>query len=301
MTNIGLPRGAWRGMTLALMLMIVAGRAAAGSPLDTNSIQSALGLSGKMMPGGVYRVSLPRSDLHVCVDGIPLQTAFALGGYAVYEPTAAGALVMGDLPLLQSEVTAVQASLLRSGFDITALHNHLLRDTPHIMYMHYMKTGDPVAISRELRDALKSTGMPFAPHAARPPTVFSYASQIDTALNVKGNAHDGIYSVSIARPEKIMEAGNVLPAAMGVATSVNFQTAGTGRIATTGDFVLTADQVQPVARALRAHGIEVTALHQHLIGADPMLYFMHFWAAGKPEAVLPALRAAFDVLQTTGP
>lgn len=264
--------------------------------LDTNGIQSAIGFSGKTLPGGVFRVSIPRGDLHVSINGVPLKTALALGGYAVYEATPEGALVMGDLPLLQAEVPAVQRELLGAGFDITALHNHLLNDTPHVMYMHYMKTGDAVAISRQLHQALMHTGVSFVQSAAAA-TPFPDPARIDAALGLKGMAHDGIYSVSLPRPEKIVEHGTLLPAGMGVATSINFQTAGRDAIASTGDFVLTADEVQPVARALASHGIEVTALHQHLVGADPMLYFMHFWAAGPPAAVLPGLRAAVDVLR----
>lgn len=282
---------------MGAVLFFLTAAAPASPALDTSAIQNAIGLTGKMMPGGIFRVSIPRDDLHVTVDRIRLKTALALGGYAVYEPLQQGALVMGDLPLLQSEVDSVQRDLLQSGFAITALHNHLLNETPHVMYMHYMKSGDPVAISRQLRDALKKTGMSFVHRAAAPAAAFPFATQIDAALNLTGSAHDGIYSVSLPRPEKITDDGTPLPPAMGVATSINFQTAGTNAIATTGDFVLTADQVQPVMRALQSHGIEVTALHQHLVGADPTLYFMHFWAAGSQASVLPGLRAALDLLR----
>lgn len=265
--------------------------------LDPGRIDAAIGFHGKMMPGEVYRVSMPRSDLQVTVDGIALKTALALGGYAVYEAAPKGTLVMGDLPLLEPEVAPVQKRLSASGFEITALHNHLLRDAPHVMYMHFMKIGDAVQISQQLHEALQTTAVSFPSGAAKPatPEQFAYGAQIDSALNLKGTAHDGIYSVSAPRKGRVIVHGVTLPPTMGVATAVNFQDDGNGKIATTGDFVLTAGQVDPVRAALVSHGIEVTALHQHLVGAEPTLYFMHFWAAGTPAEILPALRAAIDI------
>lgn len=269
----------------------------AATPLDTSGIESAVGFSGKMMPGDVYRVSIPRRDLHVTVDNVPLKTALALGGYAVYEPAQNGALVMGDIPLLESEVGPVQDRFTSAGFEITALHNHLLHDQPHIMYMHFMKIGDAAEMSRQLHNVLQATAISFAPHAASPSSKFEYASQIDSMLKVKGMSHDDIYSINIPRPEKDSVHGIVLPPAMGVATAINFQTADGGKLASTGDFVLTADQVDAVRAALVSHGIEVTALHQHLVGGDPTLYFMHFWAAASPDRVLTGLRAAVNVIR----
>ncbi len=279
------------------MLMPLHVRAAA--PLDTSAIDAAIGFSGKMMPGEVYRVSIPRSDLHVSVDGVALKTALALGGYAVYESAPNGAIVMGDIPLLQSEVGPVQKQLTASDFEITALHNHLLREQPHVMYLHFMKIGDAAQISRQLHDALRLTAVPFSRPPAGPAAAaqFPYAAQIDGALSLKGNAHDGIYSVAVPRKDTITVHGVTLAPAMGVATAINFQEAGSGRIATTGDFVLTAAQVDSVRSALVSHGIEVTALHQHLVDGDPTLYFMHFWAAGPPANVLPGLRAAVEVVR----
>ena len=191
----------------------------------------------------------------------------------------------------------MQERFTSAGFAITALHNHLLRDQPHIMYMHFMKIGDAVEMSRQLHDALQATAISFEHHAASPPSSFAYATQIDSILKVKGMAHDDIYSVSIPRPEKDSVHGIVLPPAMGVATGINFQTADGGKLATTGDFVLTADQVDAVRAALVSHGIEVTALHQHLVGGDPTLYFMHFWAADSPDKVLSGLQATINIIR----
>ncbi|HEY9181083.1 MAG TPA: DUF1259 domain-containing protein [Candidatus Baltobacteraceae bacterium] len=286
-----------RAAALLAVIGLLPVRLFAAAPLDMKAIETAAGFSGKTMPGGVYRVSIPRSDLHVSVDKVPLKTALALGGYAVYESTPNGTLVMGDIPLLESEVGPVEERLTTAGFDITALHNHLLRERPHIMYMHFMKIGDAVEMSRQLHSALVATGISFSHPPASPSTTFEYAAQIDGALKIKGTAHDGIYSASIARPEKDSVHGIVLQPAMGVATGINFQTADEGKLATTGDFVLTADQVNSVRSALVSHGIEVTALHQHLVGGDPTLYFMHFWAAASPQSILAGLRAALDIIR----
>jgi Domain of Unknown Function (DUF1259) len=285
-----------------MLHLILATLLAAATPLDTHAIDSAFGLTGAMQPGGVYRVSIPRKDLQVFVDGVLVKTALALGGYAVYEPAPSGALVMGDLPLLPAEIDTVQKQLSSEGFEITALHNHLLREQPHVMYMHFMKIGDAAEISRQLRAAIMTTGFRNA-HAVGPTLTLQAefpnadAATVDSGLALKGKAHDGIYSVSVARPETITVHGVTLPPAMGVATSLNFEATRNGNIAATGDFVLSADQVDPVRAALVSHGIEVTALHQHLVGADPTLYFMHFWAAGAPSAVLPGLRAAIDIVR----
>mgnify|MGYP001191868566 CR=1 FL=1 len=271
--------------------------AGAAATLDTSGIDAALGYAGKMMPGDVYRVGLPRNDLHVTVDGVQISTPLALGGYAVYRNEPNGTLLMGDIPLLQSEVGPVQNRLTSAGFQITALHNHLLRDQPHIMYMHYMKVGDAVTMSGELHAALQATTMRPSKRPAVAPKPFPYGAAIDGALELKGLSHDGIYSVGLARPENVSVDGMLLPPAMGVGTSINFQAVDPDRIATTGDFVLIADQVEPVERALRAHGIEMTALHQHLVGGDPMLYFMHFWGLDSPDRILPGLRAAIDIVR----
>lgn len=165
-----------------------------------------------------------------------------------------------------------------------------------MMYMHFMKIGDAVQMSRQLHDALEATAISFSHQPAAPPETFQYAAQIDGALQVKGTSHDDIYSASVARPEKTSVRGVVLPPAMGVATVINFQTTGTGKLATMGDFVLTADQVNPVRAALVEHHIEVTALHQHLVGGDPTMYFMHFWTAASAQSVLSGLRAALDIV-----
>ncbi len=281
-------------MTLAFTM---AGLAAQSSDtLDSAAIAKAIGRTGTMMVGDVYRVSLPRSDLHVVLDGIAIEPGLALGGYAVFKKEFQGTLLLGDLPLLTSEVAAVQKSLESSGFRITALHNHLLNESPHIMYMHYMKVGDAATIAGELRKALAFSKMPLGP--LTPPAESSFASEstIESILGAKGKVNGGILSVTIPRAETIMLGDMEIPPSMGVANTMNFQEAGAGRVATTGDFVLIAEEVPNVEQALKANGVVATALHQHMLGDTPTLYYMHFWAVGPPGTIARGLKEALSYI-----
>jgi hypothetical protein len=286
-------------LLLASMLLSLSATAPtlADQPLDTAAISSALGRSGKLMPGDVYRVGLPRTDLHVTIDGLTLRPGFALGGYAVYKAEPQGTLVLGDLPVLPSEVDTVQSSLESSGFHITALHNHLLNETPHVMYMHYMRVGDAAALSADLARALALTKMPPAPPAsAAPPAATGFASEdvIEQILGHKGTVAGGVLSIGVPRAETISLAGMTLPPSMGVANAMNFEPADGGRVATTGDFVLIATEVPLVQESLKADGFLATALHQHMLGDSPTLYYMHFYAVGTPEAIAGGLKDALS-------
>jgi len=267
----------------------------AAQPLDTAAISAALGRTGNMMPGDVYRVGLPRTDLHVTIDGLVLKPGFALGGYAVYKAEPQGTLVLGDMVLLPSEVSAVQQSLESSGFAITALHNHLLNEVPHVVYMHYLRVGDAGPMSADLRKALAFTKIPAAAPApsaaaAAPATKFAGEDVIEQVLGRKGTVTGGVLSIGAPRAETVTLNGMTIPPSMGVATAMNFQPADAGGVATTGDFVLIASEVGPVEKALKAHGFLATALHQHMLGDVPTLYYMHFYAVGTPDAIASGLK-----------
>jgi len=204
--------------------------------------------------------------------------------------------VMGDLVLSESEIAAVMRVLQAGGVEQTALHNHLRGETPHVMYMHIMAHGNPVTIARTIRTALAETGTPPAPGSA---TSTAAAIDLDTAgvaraLGRSGKINGGVYQVSVPRAEVIREGAIVIPPSMGVATAINIQSTGGGRVVATGDFVLKPAEVNPVIRVLRSHGIEVTALHSHMIDESPRLFFMHFWGDGEALAVAGGLRAALD-------
>jgi hypothetical protein len=262
---------------------------------DGDAIARALGKKGQMMPGGVYRVGLPRTDLRVTVRGVPVKAGFALGSYAAFKGMGGTTMVMGDLALLDSEVDAVMARLLQHGLTITGLHNHLNEMSPHVLYLHYTGQGDAARLAAALRVGIAASGTPLG--VAPPPSTAPLS--IDTAriaaiLGHAGKATGGVFSVSVARAETIREQGMELLPAMGVTTAFNFQPTGPGRAAITGDFALVAAEVNPVMRALRANGIAVHAIHNHALADDPRLFYMHFFAADDAIHLAHGLRAALD-------
>jgi hypothetical protein len=246
------------------------------------------------MPGGVYRIALPRTDIKATLDGVELKPGFALGGWLAFQKMGDGAMVMGDLVLTSEEVNPVMATLLASGIDVTALHNHLLRNTPFTMYMHIYGHGDAVNLASALHEALAMSKTPLvstAPPAA-PPQIDLDTAALDQILGAKGSNNGGVYGFGIRRAEPINDAGMTVPAAMGSAIAINFQPTGNGKAAITGDFVLVGSEVEPVIKALRENGIEVTAIHNHMIDEQPRLFFVHFWANDDAKRLAESLKAA---------
>jgi hypothetical protein len=277
-------------------------------------VARGLGKVGSEMPGGVYRVGLPRTDLKVTLDGVDIKPALALGSWLAFRQMGQDVMVMGDLVLTDDEVNPVMKRLADSGIEITALHNHLLRGTPNTMYMHVHGHGEAAKLASTLREALGQSKTPFGGETtAIPPEAAMQAvatgstggapemdtGAIDQALGRKGKANGAVYQVSVPRAETPKDGGMEVPEAMGSAIAINFQATGPGKVATTGDFVLTADEVNPVLRALRANGIEVTAIHNHMLGDEPRLFFMHFWTNDDVHKVAKGLRAALDHVKTS--
>jgi hypothetical protein len=263
--------------------------------LDTAKIDAALGRSGQKT-GDVYRVAFPRTDLHVRVDSLDIKPGLALGSWAAFSGDDAHAAVMGDLVLLENEVNPVIRKLRSAGFEITAIHNHLMNETPRVLYVHYMGHGDAAHIAESLRTALAESKTPLdkpAPPAppAEPP---SFVKTVEETLGAKGRWSGGVLAFGIPRAEPIVENGMTLTGAQGVAESINFQEAGPDKVATTGDFVLTADEVNPVTSDLAEHGIQVTALHSHLLTEQPRLFFMHFWGVGSASSIAQGNKAGLD-------
>ena len=258
-------------------------------------VGEALGKSGTAPPKGVYRVGLPRTDLKVTLDGVELKPGFALGGWLAFERMGDQGMVMGDLVLTENEVNPVMTKLAVGGIDVTALHNHLLRNQPFTMYMHVLGHGDPVKLAAALHAALAESKTPLsaAPAAAAaPPPIDLDTTAIDQILGAKGTNNGGVYQFSVPRAEPIKDNGMDVPPPMGSAIAINFQPTGGGKAAITGDFVLIANEVNPVLRALRDHGIEVTAIHNHMLDDQPHLYFMHFWANDDARKLAEGLKAA---------
>jgi hypothetical protein len=285
-----------RNLVLAACFAGMPGLAFAAGDDWQAQVGQALGKLGAAMPGGIYRVGLPRTDLEVTLDGVKLKAGFALGGWLAFEKMGDQGMVMGDLVLTMAEVGPVMKRLIEGGIEVTALHNHLLRTQPFTMYMHVMGHGDPVKMAAVFHDMLAENRMPYAALTigtppAPPPLDFDTAA-IDAALGAKGKNNGGVYSFGIPRAEPIKAGGMSVPPAMGSANAINFQPTGGGKAAITGDFVVTAKEVQPVMKALREHGIEVTALHNHMLDDEPRLFFMHFWANDDAKKLAEGLKAA---------
>jgi hypothetical protein len=293
----------------ALIVMVASGiLCLSATPPDANAqqksedwkpVEEALGKSGQVLAGDVYRVAMPRTDLKVKVQSVDVKAGFALGSYAAFKKMGKDAMVMGDLVLLDEEVQDVMAVLMTKGIAITAVHNHLNEVSPHVMYMHYSGHGDAVQLASAIHEALSKSGTPFGQASAMSAPASGGPEidqkQIEGALGRTGRVNNGILQVGVARAEKITENGMELLPAMGVSTAINFQPTGEGKAAITGDFVLIGREVNLVLRDLREHGIQVTALHNHALGDNPRLFYMHFWANDDAVKLARGLKVALDL------
>ncbi len=282
-----------RFVTPFIAAALLATPALAAEP-DWNQVGQALGKSGGVQAGGVYRVGFPRTDLKVSLDGVALRPGFALGGWVAFQPMGAETMVMGDLVLTQDEVNPVMRKLEEGGIEISALHNHLLRAEPMTLYMHVQGHGDPVKLASAIHAGLALSKTPFAP----PPGTSTPGNidmiGIDRIMGYFGQDSGGIYQFGIPRAQPITDQGMALPGPMGAAIAINFQPTGFDTAAITGDFVLLASEVNPVIKALQASGIEITALHSHMLDEQPRVFFMHFWANDDARKLATGLRAALD-------
>lgn len=279
-----------------LFLLIATSCSAAAQEIDWGEVDQTLGRK-PMITGDVHRYGFPRTDLKVTLDGVPIKPALALGGWLAFKPAHGEAMVMGDLVLLETEINPVLTRLIDGGLLITAVHNHLLRASPATFYMHVGGHGDPVKMAAVIHDALAQSGTPLTSAPAGPaPDMKLDTAQLDAAIGAKGQANGGVYQFAVPRGRPVNEGNVVLdpPGPLGAAQAINFQPLDDGRTAITGDFVLTGTEVNPVIKALRSSGIEITALHSHMLDDEPRLFFMHFWAVDRPDRLAAGLRAALD-------
>jgi len=286
-----------RLMQLTLGAALLLSAPARAADIDWKKVDAALGKS-PTISGEVHRYGLPRSDLHVTLDGISIKPALALGGWVAFAPMHSEAMVMGDLVLLEAEITPVMTKLLDGGLEITAIHNHILRASPATFYMHVAGHGDPEKMAASIRSALSSASKtPFDPPsttAGPAPAVDLDTAKIDEVMGAKGVANGGVYQFGIPRRDPPNEGGMPVSAALGGANAINFQPTGAGKAAITGDFLATGDEVNPLIRALRAGDIEVTAIHSHMLNEQPRLFFVHYWANDDAVKLARGVRAALD-------
>jgi hypothetical protein len=287
-------------MVVAVLALGVA--TASAQSINWDKVDAALGRKGAVT-GDVHRYGFPRTDLNVTLDGVTIKPALALGGWVAFKPAHGGAMIMGDLVLLESEINPVMMALIKNGLEITAVHNHLLRASPATFYMHVGGHGDPEKLATALLQALQSSKTPLQPPAAAvPPAIDLDTAQLDQIIGAKGTNNGGVYAFGVPRRDPVSEGDMQLAPAgpMGVATAINFQPTGGGKAAITGDFVLTGDEVNPVIKALRENGIEVTAIHSHMLDEQPRLIFMHFWGNDDAAKLARGLRDALDKTARAG-
>jgi len=270
----------------------------AASAGDWKQVEDAMGRPGQAQPGDVIRFGMPRKDLHVVLNSVEIKAGLALGSWAAFKRHGSEAMVMGDLVLTEDEVEPVMMKLQEGGIQESALHNHLLGESPHVMYMHIASHGNPVQMAMAIREALALTKTP-APDASPSPQTSAELSfdqkQIEQIIGHSGKVNGGILQIGVPRAETITDSGIMVPPSMGVATALNFQPTGGGKAAITGDFVLLGSEVNPVIKALRENGIGVTAIHSHMLMEEPRLFFMHFWANDDAVKLAKGLRAALDL------
>ena len=292
--------------TLAALALVVTSACGGSSPsgqdeeeatsLDWNAVGEAVDKEGVRMEGDVYRINMPRGDLSVTSRDVDIKPGLALGSYAAFKQTGEDeALVMGDLVLTEDEYGGVISRLQEGGIEQTAIHKHLLEESPAIWWTHIEGRGEPVEMADTIRAALDQTGTPLSDSSSGGSEEVDFdTEQLDEIIGHAGKTEGGIRKYSIGRAESITEDGTELPPGMGVATALNFQPTGNGQAAINGDFVMTEDEVNPVIRALRDNDIEVVTLHNHHLMEEPRLFYMHFWANDDAETLAEGLKAALD-------
>ena len=273
---------------------------ASAQAIDWQKVDDALGRKPAAVASDVHRYGFPRTDLNVTLDGVAIKPALALGGWVAFKPMHGDAMVMGDLVLLEPEINPVMSKLIENGIEITAVHNHLLGANPATFYLHVGGMGDPVKMATAIRTALAQSKTPLgAPAASTPPAIDLDTAQLEQNIGSKGQANGCVYQFGVPRSDPVTQNGTPLmpPGPLGMATGIGFQPTGGGKAAITGDFVLAADEVNPVIKALRANGIEVTALHSHMLDEQPRMFFMHFWANDDAIKLAKGVRSALDLMK----
>jgi hypothetical protein len=264
---------------------------------EWKSVADAFGFAGDVLPAGVIRFNMPRKDLHVTVGGIEVKPGLALGAWAAFRHVGKNdAMVMDDLVLTEDEVAPVMKTLVDGGVEVTAIHNHLIGESPRIVYIHMGGHGDPVKMARTVKQAVSLTKSPFPQGSGAKESEdlgFDVAA-VRKILGHPGNVSGGVLHFNVARPEKLTEEGMETPPSMGMGVSINFQPTGNGKTAIAGDFALLGKEVEPVLKVLLDNGVQATALHSHALNDVPRLFYMHVWANDDAQKLAHVLRTALD-------
>jgi hypothetical protein len=273
-------------------------------PGPYKEVLATLGRQGDFKDN-VLKVNIPRNDLTVTVAGVATPTPFGFGGWVALTKANGGMdVLMGDLVLLQEEVNPVMSLLLENGVEVTALHNHFFWDEPRMFYMHVHGHGTPDDLARRLKPALDLIGKSASHPPASPASSAAATPAIDTAkiaqiVGAQGEQSGAVYKITIGRDDlKLTEMGAPINARMGLNTWAAF--VGTNEhAAVAGDVAMLATEVQPVLKALRKGGIDVVAIHHHMTGTQPTIYFLHYWGTGPADTLAATFKAALNQLGTS--
>lgn len=263
---------------------------------DWDAVEKVFGKKGTVT-GDVFKVTFPRTDLNVNVGDVHVLPGLALTSWAAIMKMKSDGMnmknkcmMMGDLVLQDKEVSAAVAQLVASGLEVTAVHNHLVNETPAIKYIHYYGEGDAAQLAEKIKSVFAVTGTPLTPAQPQTPVTVDW-SKVLAIMGATGKQNGMLLQYGFPRNEKTTDHGMEMPAAMGMATAINFQMNG-DKVAATGDFVLLATEVNEVIKALTANSITVTAVHNHMLFDEPRLFMLHFWGTGNAEDIAKGLRAA---------
>lgn len=267
------------------------------TPLDVAAIEKALGMKGTEN-NGEYKVSIPQNDLDIQVDGFKIIPPMGLGSWAAFAPAKGGAMLMGDIVVTEDDLGPVQQEVIRQGLTITAIHNHFVRNRPNVMYMHIGGHGSGAELAAKVKAVLNKVsqvrgGNPAGATAEQVNNTLDTAL-LDSILGQRGSMNSGVYKYTIGRPDvKLTEHGAPVSTFMGFNTWAAWQ--GTPeRAAVAGDFTMLANEVAPVIKALIENGIEVVAVHNHMVHEQPRIFFLHYWGTGPAESLAQGLKAALD-------
>jgi Domain of Unknown Function (DUF1259) len=265
--------------------------------VEWKSVADVFGFPGDVLPAGVIRFNMPRKDLHVSIGSTEIKPALALGAWAAFRMVGKNdAMVMGDLVLIEEEVAPVMKTLQDGGVEVTALHNHLIGESPRILYIHMGGHGDPAKMAQTIKQAvaLTKTPLPEGGGAKESEDIGFDVAAVEKILGQPGNVSGGVLHVNVARAEKLTEEGMDTPPSMGMGISINFQPTGNGKAAIAGDFALTGKEVGPVMKVLQDNGVQAVGLHSHALDDVPRLFYMHFWANDDALKLATTLRSAID-------
>ncbi|MDP4115249.1 MAG: DUF1259 domain-containing protein [Bacteroidota bacterium] len=257
-----------------------------------NEVEKIIGKNGNVQ-GNVLKITFPRTDLNVKVKDVKIEPALALTPWLAFYKMGDETMIMGDLVLLLDEVPNVIKTVVENGLEITAIHNHILNETPQIIYMHVGGSGEPLELAKKIKSVLNQTKIPI--QTAKPVTNkpdYDWTN-VQNVIGVKGQINGNVLQFSIPRSEPITENGMEIPTYMGVTTTFNIQLVKEKSIAT-GDFIVMADEVNSVIKALNENNITVTALHSHMLKESPRLFFLHFWGSDTPMNIAKGLKEGLN-------